>query len=201
MSERAPPSPPAGDRPASLRASPRARSPSRTPTEPPPTTVPAVETPSAPADEPRPVLRLSVELRVAGMVATLWWVGLAHAWAWSSWAGTPWRTLEQLPWLGLVAPQVLALALVLGNLFRDLPRVRWARRRRTPRQRDPRPWLLLGFPALPLAPLLWLRDRRARALEPSPDEVEAAFGRALAVESGARFPDAGAFWEALGRAS
>lgn len=34
-----------------------------------------------------------------------------------------------------------------------------------------------------------------------PDEVEAAFGRALAVESGARFPDAGAFWEALGRAS
>ncbi|MCA9709719.1 MAG: HAMP domain-containing histidine kinase, partial [Myxococcales bacterium] len=148
--------------------------PSRTPTEPPPTTVPEVVPRPEPPPE-YPVMRLSVELRLLGMVATLWWLGLVHAAAWAHWAGPPWRDPALLPWASLVVPQVLALGLVLGHLVRLLPRTRWPRRRRTPRTRDPRPWLVLGLPALPLAPWLWLRDRRARRETSTPAQVDAAF--------------------------
>jgi len=126
-----------------------------------------------------PVLRLKVELRLAGMVATLWWVGLVHAWAWSYWVGPPSSDLGELPWGALVAPQVLALGLVLWHVYRELPRERWPRRRTIPRQRDARPWLVFGFPALVIVPLLWRRDREARHRRPSPAGVESAFQRLL----------------------
>ncbi len=159
--------------------------PSRTPTEPPPTTVPEVIQRTPAESARRPVLRLSVELRLAGMVAALWWLGLFHALAWAHWTGPPWRDSTALPWGSLVLPQVLALGLVLGHLTRLLPRTRWPRRRRTPRHRDPRLWLLLGFPALLVAPWLWMRDRAARAEAqqepPSAAMVDTAFGRLLDV--------------------
>ncbi len=151
-----------------------------------------------------PVIRLSVELRIAGMVATLWWVGLVHAVLWSHWAGSPWRNLADLPWVGLVVPQLLALGLVLRHVLRELPAARWPRRRRHPRRRDPRPWLVLGLPALLVAPVLWLRDRRAREHPPSPAEVEAAFERLLARPIGAptiRRPDRSRCASAPGRRS
>lgn len=160
--------------------------PSRTPTIPPPTTVPEViRRPDS--GRPRPVVRLSVELRLVGMVATLWWLGLVHAAAWAHWTGPPWHDptglsdLPDLPWRSLVVPQVLALGLVLGHLLRLLPRARWPRRRRTPRTRDPRLWIALGFPALPVVPWLWWRDRRARRQTPEPPQVDAAFERLLHV--------------------
>jgi signal transduction histidine kinase len=152
--------------------------PSRTPTVPPPTTAPA-DTLAAMPVEPRPVVRLQVELRVVGMVAALWWMGLVHALVWAHWAGPSWRDVAELPWLGLLAPQALALALVLGQVAHDLPRARWPRRLRKPRVRDPWRWLLAGPPALLVAPLLWWRDRAAQAQVPEPVQVEAAFRRLL----------------------
>ncbi len=136
---------------------------------------------AAPAPPPasRRVLRLSVELRMSGMIATLWWVGLVHAAVWAQWAGPPWSDLGELPWVALLAPQVIALGLSLAHIVRELPFARWPRRRRHPRQRDPRPWLVLGAPALVLAPLLWLRDREAQRRPSEPPQVEAAFRRLL----------------------
>ncbi|MEM7160595.1 MAG: hypothetical protein AAF799_47605, partial [Myxococcota bacterium] len=77
---------------------------------------------------PAPTLRLSVELRIAGMIAALWWLGLVHALVWARWAGPPWRDLSELPWATLLAPHVLALGLVLGYAIRELPSERWPRR-------------------------------------------------------------------------
>jgi len=173
--------------------------PSRTPTEPPPTTVPEVVPPPPVEGPPRPVLRLSVELRLTGMVAVLWWMGLVHALMWAHWAGPPWHDPAEVPWASLVVPQVLALGLVLGHLVTLLPRTRWPRRRRSPRTRDPRPWLALGLPALLVAPWLWWRDRAARAeatarpLERG--ELDDAFGRLIHVPRSTAMHFAG--WSAL----
>lgn len=152
-------------------------SPSRTPTVPPPTSAPAAP-PLAGPSEPL-VHRLQVELRVTAMVAALWGLALLHALVWAHWAGPPWRNLAELPWVGLLVPQGLALGLVLRHVLHELPRARWPRRRRTPRIRDPWPWLVVGPAALLVAPWLWWRDRSARQHTPEPAQVEAAFQRLL----------------------
>ncbi len=160
-----------------------ANPPSRTPTDPAGDALiepPVVVAPAAMVStRVGPVCRLSVELRVTGMVATLWSMALLHALVWAFWAGPPWRDVTQLPWLALLAPQGLALAVVLGQVMRELPRARWPRRRRVPRVRDPWPWLVAGPAALLLAPWLWWRDRSARQQELEPAQVEAAFQQLL----------------------
>ncbi|MCX4243260.1 sensor histidine kinase [Paraliomyxa miuraensis] len=149
---------------------------SQRPTEPPPTTLPEVIR-SAPSGSPvGPVLRLSVELRLLGMVATLWGLGLLHAASWALWVGLPLHDLASLPWGQLLLPQGLALVLTLGHGVSTLPRPRWARRNPSARGSDPWPWLVAGPAALLLAPVLWHRDRSERATSTtSPAEVEAAF--------------------------
>jgi len=151
---------------------------SQRPTIPPPTTAPAETTAHGEAS-PGPVLRLSVELRVAGMVAALWWLSLLHALAWAHWAGLSWREMAALPWVGLLVPQGLALGLVLGHVVRELPAARWPRRRAVPWVPEPWPWLVAGLPALAVVPVLWIRDRRARDRAAAPEEVESAFQRLL----------------------
>lgn len=165
------PAPP-GDPPASQR-----------PTQPPPTTMPELAEGAPAGRRSGPVLRLSVELRLAGMVATLWGLSLLHAASWALWAGLPSRDPAELPWGPLVLPQALALALVLGHVVAALPGTRWARRHPRERALDPRPWLVTGPAALLVAPVLWRRDRQhrppRRSEDASPLEVEAAFQRLL----------------------
>lgn len=144
-----------------------------------------MEPPRTPKKEPvtagrrdLPVARLSVELRVLGMVATLWSVGVAHAIAWVYWIGLPSSAHAELPWLPLVVPQVLALLLVLGQAFSWLPYERWPRSTRES-PLPAWPWLLLGWPALVLAPLLLLRHRAAVRRPATSQRYDAAFHRLL----------------------
>jgi signal transduction histidine kinase len=155
------------------------------PTEPAP--VPVVPTPDA---APGPIARLRVELRIAGMVAALWWLSLVHALAWAHWAGPSWRDAAALPWVGLLVPQLLALAVVLGGVVRELPRARWPRRRPDPGP-APWPWLVVGPAALAAAPVLWWRDQQARREPASPAAVEAAFAGLLQAPQAIAFRFAG----------
>jgi signal transduction histidine kinase len=68
---------------------------------------------------------------------------------------------------------------VLGHVPRELPPTRWPRQRAAPRVPAAWPWLCVGLPALPLAPVLWWRDRAAGRRTPEPAQVEAAFQRLL----------------------
>lgn len=123
--------------------------------------------------------RLWVELRVLGVLGFGWCCACMLALPW------PWATLGlgdeggDLPWLVLLAPQVIALAVIGTFLLVELPAARWPSGRRL---RHPHPWPLLvaGFPLLPFAAVLVWRDRKARsAPPPTREEVEVAFHRLL----------------------
>jgi signal transduction histidine kinase len=121
--------------------------------------------------------RLSVELRVLGLLAllALLYFGQCLGWALFLLDGATLQTrLAGDPALlgSLIAVPGVALLIMLIHVALRMPSVRWPR----PAGPSPLPLLLLGAPALLLWPWLWIRDRRARAR--SGDEVEIAF-RAL----------------------
>jgi signal transduction histidine kinase len=142
---------------------------------------------TAPAhDEHR---RLRVELRILGVLGTGWGFACLLALPW------PWATLgvgddpRGLPWLVLLAPQLVALGVIGLLLLIELPAARWPTGRRV---RTPPPWplLLTGLPLLPFVPALVWRDRKARlAPPPTRDDVEGAFHRLLRLPNvmGLRF--------------
>jgi signal transduction histidine kinase len=133
--------------------------------------------------------RLRVELRILGVLGAGWCSTILLALPW------PWATLgvggdfADLPWLVLLAPQLVALTVIGTLLLVELPLARWPNGRKV---RSPHPWplLLAGFPLLPFVPLLLWRDRKARlAPPPSLDDAELAFHRLLALPTvmGLRF--------------
>jgi len=106
--------------------------------------------------------RIHVELRIAGLLGQAWLVGTAQATLWAWLAAGDGVAARELPWVQLLLPQVLALVLVFAQLFATLPEVRWPRRGSLVRTRSPWPSLVLGLPALAVAPLLIWRDRRVQ---------------------------------------
>ncbi len=118
--------------------------------------------------------RLAVELRIMGLLGLLWLVTMAHAAAWL-WIAVPDQDLGKLQLVTLLIPSSLGLAALLGTLYGRLPTPRWpqvASKRGPP---SVAPLALIGFPGMLIAPLLVLRDRRARARTPQGEEVELAF--------------------------
>jgi signal transduction histidine kinase len=118
--------------------------------------------------------RLTVELRLFGLLGLTWLLSAAHALAWA------WLTMgfgPELPIAMLVLPQAVAITVAGVALYFDLPAVRWRGRTRRP---SPWPLLVAGFPLAPFAALLVARDRRARAAPPPDAElVERAFQQLL----------------------
>jgi signal transduction histidine kinase len=125
--------------------------------------------------------RFTAEARLLGMLGWLWLVGLIHAmtWMWAVRLG-PSRA-DELPWMELAVPQLLALAAVSYSLFRDLPRERWASPPAPPSARTA--WIVaLGWPTLPFVALAWWRHRRTLAgAAAHPDDIERAWLRLLEI--------------------
>ena len=121
--------------------------------------------------------RLNVELRFLGMIGMVWVSSLAQAVCWLWVAVEPTSDWRAVPWLTLAAPQVIALTVVMVTLAMHLPRARWSRRGSLRRLPPVWPLLIVGFPALVVAPFLAWRDRRARLKRqpPTPAAIEAAF--------------------------
>jgi len=123
--------------------------------------------------------RLVVELRLLGMIGAAWLFAQAHAIAWL-FATVAWnRPLDGPMFAHLLAPQLIALAVVAMRTLVDLPSARWSRRGSFV---DPgRPWafVLFGFPLLPLWPVLRARDRAARRHATTPEMRAAAFQQLL----------------------
>ncbi len=123
--------------------------------------------------------RLAVELRILALLAllALLYFGQCFGWALFLLEGPQLAArLGNDPGMlaALIAIPSAALLITLIHVALRMPSLRWSR----PAGPSPLPLLLLGSPALILAPWLWLRDRRARARTSEAEEIEIGF-RAL----------------------
>ncbi len=129
---------------------------------------------------PQRSTRLSVELRLLGLLGFGWTFAVLHAALWTGLTlGWP-QHLQELPWAMLALPHAVALTVATVALYSDLPLARWPGTAR-PHLRAV-PTLLLGLPTLVFAPLFLARDRRASAgPPPDPDTARRAFAQLLQI--------------------
>ncbi len=121
--------------------------------------------------------RRATELQLIGLVALAWGVVFTSAWAWA-------QTCEVLEAqasaqaVRLALPHLLALGVVSLQTLLALPSPRWDRRGNF-RRRLPWAFLAAGWPLIPIAAVVVLRDRWATRQIWSPEAVQSAFVQLL----------------------
>ncbi len=140
--------------------------------------------------------RLRVELQLLGMLALAWLLACASALVWmraSAELGSP---VDGLMLGRLAVPQFIALAVVAMRTLVDLPAARWDRGGSFTERRWPWAFAIAGWLLAPIAIVMAVRDRNARAQRWSDEAVQAAHIRLLRLPSVTALRMLG--WGALG---
>lgn len=118
--------------------------------------------------------RLSVELRLLGLLGAVWVFAAGHAIAWTYLVLDVGDAAIEIPWVALLLPQAIAACVTAVFLYFDLPRARWPRE--AARRPSSTPFLVAGAILLPLSPLLISRHRKILAEDPpGRDATQGAF--------------------------
>lgn len=124
--------------------------------------------------------RLSVELRLLGLLGAVWVFAAGHAIAWTYLILDVGEGTLDIPWVTVLLPQAIGASVTAVSLYFDLPRARWPRE--AARRPSSVPFLVAGASLLPMVPFLVARHRKVIAAPlPGPEETQGAFEALLGL--------------------